>query len=444
MKPSRYNHLYDVEDSDFILAYNSYSGVLAEIEKENYSRIQHLLTNPGDAETAQDHEFMQCLQEGGFSIADGIDEISVLRSRARRLRLEGAVLTLTIAPTLACNFACDYCFESRSNVRMNEETQEGLLSFSDRYMNRAERLRICWFGGEPTLCLSLMEQLQSRLQELANKHRVDVIPGSIITNGYLLDAAMARQLKDLGITQAQITVDGPEKVHDSRRKLQNGKGTFKRIIDNLSETVDILGISVRINVDKGNVDSAYEVIELLRDRQILPKVKVYFAQVVSSGIACADIRDRCYGGEEFSQTLVRIYSRLLDKGIHQIDYPRVFSGAAFCGALSEGYFVVSPAGHLFRCWEELSHDPLKSVGDVFSSSLEDQQKNNLASYIAWDPFQMAECKNCDILPICMGGCPVHGMENPGSSKGECLHWKYNLRKMIELKYLCETRQAVTR
>ncbi len=430
--------MFDVEGRNVVLAYNSYTGALAEIEKVNHARVQDLLVHPDHAETAQDHEFLQCLQEGGFIITDAVDELAVLRSKARKLRLDGAILTLTIAPTLACNFNCDYCYESRSNARMSDDTQQALLKFSDRHLNRAEMLRVCWFGGEPTLCFPMISRLQSQLLELADKHQVDIIPGAIITNGYLLDAVMARQLKDLNIAQAQITFDGPERVHDSRRKLHNGNGTFRRIIHNLSDTADILNINVRINVDKSNVDSAYEVIGLLQDRGILSKVRVYFAQVRSSGVVCADIRDRCYGEKEFSQTLVEIYSRLLDEGIHQIDYPRILTGAAFCGALAEGYFVVSPTGHLFRCWEELSLDSSKSVGSVFASPLEQHQRENLNAYAAWDPFKMAECRDCDILPICMGGCPVQGMKNANASRGTCLSWKYNLSEMIGLKYLCET------
>ncbi|UCD17588.1 MAG: SPASM domain-containing protein, partial [Candidatus Zixiibacteriota bacterium] len=308
----------------------------------------------------------------------------------------------------------------------------------------AEGLRICWFGGEPTLCPSVIDRLQKQLLELADRHQVDIIPGTIITNGYLLDSDMARHLKDLGIAHAQVTIDGPEAIHDGRRKLRNGKGTFRRIVDNLSDTADIMKINVRINVDRGNVDSAYEVVALLQNEDILPKVDIHFAQVNTSGNTCADIRDRCYGDEEFSHTLVKIYSRLFDEGIYRVEYPRVFTGAAFCGALSEGYFVVSPTGHLFKCWEELSLDPEKSIGDVLATTPGEEQRKKLEEYMAWDPFNMHECRSCGVLPICMGGCPVRGMANQDASKGECLYWKYNLEEMITLHYSCKMREAIDR
>lgn len=440
MKPSPYNHFFDAKDGSMILAFNSYTGAMAEIEKQHYPRVQHLLAHPDGAETEQDREFMHCLKDGGFLIADAVDQTAALKTRARSTRLEGNTLTLTIAPTLACNFDCDYCFESHSNVRMAEDTQDALLKFTDRYLTRAAALRICWFGGEPTLCFSILERLQSKLLELAEKHRVNIMPGAIITNGYLLDEAMARRLKDLSIAQAQITIDGPAAVHDSRRKLRNGRGTFNRIIDNLSVTADILNINVRINVDKENVDSACEVAEQLQQRGILPKIKVYFAQVTSSGAACSNIRDRCYDDKEFSETLVSIYQRLYDKGMRQVDYPHVMTGAT-CGAICEGHFVVSPTGHLFRCWEDLALDPAKSIGHLTALTPDDMQRKNLETYTAWDPFKLAECRECKIFPVCMGGCPMRSIQNPEVPHGVCSSWKYNFKEMLALAHSGAARQA---
>lgn len=433
MKPSPYNHFFEANEGRFILAYNSFTGALAEIERENYSRVQQLLAHPDQAATAQDHEFLQCLKDGGFLIPDAVDQLVALRTKARSLRLEGTLLALTVAPTLACNFDCNYCYESRSNVRMSEETQEALIRFTDHHLRRAGALRICWFGGEPTLCFGMIERLQTRLLELAQRHHADIVPGTIITNGYLMDEAMARRLKELQVTQAQISIDGPRPVHDSRRKLRNGGGTFDRILDNLAATCDILDVNVRINVDKGNVDSAYEVVEVMQGRGILPKVRVTFAQVTSSGEACSGIRDRCYDSEEFARNLVQIHGRLLEHGINRVDPPRVLGGIA-CGALASGNFVVSPTGHLFRCWEDLSMDARKSIGDLFSHQPEPGQEANLEAYRSWDPLKLPECKTCGVLPICLGGCPVSGMQKAAPVRGDCVYWKYNLREMLGMAY----------
>lgn len=438
MKPSRYNHFVELDDGG-LLAFNSASGALAEIEHEQRDRVAYLLNHADDAVTDQDKELIGNLIEGGYLVPDDLDEIADFRANSRSRRAQGTTMALTIAPTLACNFACDYCFESRSRVSMDNDTERAVLDFVARRLDQDDivRLRTCWFGGEPTLRMPTVTRMHAALREIADAHNVEFPPGLIITNGYLLNGDLARRLKELDITSAQVTLDGPEDVHDRRRKLHNGKGTFKRIVDNLAEAAPLLNIRVRVNVDKDNVESAYEVIDALDHRGILPHVHLYFAQVKSYGEACVNIRDRCFCEEDFSRGLTGLYRKLIDKGIYKVDYPKVYGGV-FCGAVAEGTYVVSPNGLLFRCWEELSTKPDKSVGTIFSDELTERQRQNLAAYRHWDPFTMPECVTCDILPLCLGGCPLHGMIKAVTDKGICSPWRFNLADMLQLRYRCET------
>jgi uncharacterized protein len=440
MKASPYNHFFELLDGQVILAYNTFSGKVAEIEPENYAAVQNLLNNPERSRDAQSEEFYRCLCEGGFLIPGGVDQTAALRVNSRTARLKGSTLTLTIAPTLACNFACDYCFEARSNELMSKETQAALLSFVDRQLSRCSGLRICWFGGEPTLCLPIIERLHNQLRALTEKHHAILHPAYIITNGYLMNAAMATRLHELGVTRAQVTLDGPEAVHDRRRKLRNGKGTFRRIIENLRETADIISISLRINIDRDNVDTACEVAEILKQNGLLDKVKVSFAQITASDSICSDVRDRCQESSEFAVVLEKIYRKFHESGIHQIDLPRLSPEGA-CGAVSEGYYVISPNGLLFKCWEDLSVNGEKSIGTVLSPELNEKQKANLESYRAWQPLALEGCRACSVLPICMGGCPARGRELINPIKGACATWKYNLKEMLELAYLAANRPS---
>lgn len=435
MKPSPYNHFFPVPANGVVLAYNAFNGALAEIEEQNFARVQQLLSNPSSASGQQDHEFLRCLEEGGFLIPDPVDQSAALRATAKKLRRMGSIMGLTIAPTLACNFGCDYCLQVRSHQRMSESTQDALLEFCDRYLQHAEALRIWWFGGEPTICMTILDRLQSGLLELAAKHQAEVYPGEIISNGYLLDAAMARHFRELMITRAQITIDGPQAVHDRRRKLANGDGTFHRILDNLSAIVDVLEVNVRINIDKDNAETACEVVEILHQRGILSKVGLHFGHVLSAGAACADMRDRCFTDMDFSRTRIQIYQQLHEKGIYIYQNPTVRAAGASCGALAEGYFVIGPDGHIFRCWEDLSFGAEKAIGSVHVPSPADElQEQNIEAYRTWDPFNMPECCSCNVLPVCMGGCPALSMQQSGGKQGHCVPAKYHLGEMVTLGY----------
>jgi len=440
MRPSRFNIFIDI-DGDKRLAFNSLTAALAEVLPDKYPLIQKIFENPDSLDSEEKKDLFHQLVQGKFLVEEGLDEIAQLKVQNRTQRFGNSTFFLTIAPTLACNFNCDYCFESQRKDKMNKETEKALYNFSQGYLKRAKELMLTWFGGEPTLCLPTIERLQKEFQELAAEYEVSFYPSSIITNGYLLNGRMAQTLKAVGVVQAQVTLDGPEKVHDSRRKLHSGKGTFKKILNNLAESGEILKIVVRINIDKENLDCASDVLEALEKQSILSKVNVYFAQVNPSEGICADMKDRCFSRKEFSFNLVRLYQKLMEKNFHDITYPLLAPGG-HCGADSDSSFVVSPKGVLFKCWEEISIDEEKSVGNVFSSDLKLFQKKNLYRYLSWDPFEKSECLNCNILPICMGGCPHQGMKEKTKHKGHCSFWKYNLKEMLVLKYLCEQRKEV--
>ena len=442
MKPSRYNHFVSLKNGT-VLAYNCLTGALAEIEEENFPRISRLLKNSATEASDLDGELAEGLTEGGYLVADETDEAAELLSESLVRRQQRGILTLTIAPTLACNFACDYCFIDQANIKMDESTQQALLKFVDRKLDDIVRLRVSWFGGEPTLCFPTIVRLQSQLNEMAAARKIEMGPNSMVSNGYVLDREKASQLRDLGINKVQITLDGPEAIHDSRRKLRGGGGTFKRILKNLEEIVDILKIHVRINVDRDNLESAIEVIKILDRMNILPKITTSFAQVVSTNEVCASIADRCFCETEFSKCLTDLYQRLIDQGIYQVDYPKSF-GAVLCGALTENCFAVTPTGHLFRCRDSLSADPEKAIGDIFGTPLTENQKYNLEQFRSWNPFTFRECRDCDILPICMGGCPLHLKDKSAPVKGTCSPWKYNLEKMLRLKYRCEVEKPAIR
>jgi uncharacterized protein len=56
---------------------------------------------------------------------------------------------------------------------------------------------------------------------------------------------------DLGIRVLQITIDGPQKIHDQRRILKNkASGTFEKIVENILHAPAELQIMLRVNVDR--------------------------------------------------------------------------------------------------------------------------------------------------------------------------------------------------
>jgi len=436
MKASRYNHFL-LAGNGIGLAYNCLSGALIEIEPENYDRVRGLVGRPEEASNDEDRLFIHYLSEGGFLIDDGVDEIDRLEEQSRIRRRQKGTMTLTVAPTLACNFSCDYCFVDRSAARMDNNVQDHLVRFVEGRLPETDKLRVSWFGGEPTLCFSIVEKLQRKFNEAADHHDCEMSQVSVVTNGYLLDYKMGRRLRSLGCDLVQVTIDGPKRVHDARRKLSNGRGTFDTILNNLEQVCDLLTVRVRINIDQGNADTAAELIDELEDRGLLPKIKVYFAQVQSAGEICASASERCFDPRDFAQSLVQLHRYLIDRGHYRVESPRIIGGV-YCGALTDNCYAVAPTGHWFRCRDRLSINPDNSNGDIFGTRPTEKQKSNTQKFKSWDPFRLDECRRCDILPLCMGGCPLQSESGREGSKTLCSPLKYNLADMLRLRYECES------
>jgi uncharacterized protein len=438
MKPSRYNFFIQLEGGRQ-LSFNGLSTNLSEIYPEKASFVAGLLDGSLKPTTEEEKEIYQALVEGKYLVDDGLDEQEFLKVRNRQSRFEKSAFFLTIAPTLGCNFNCDYCFEKQSPEKMTVETEQAIIKFSEKYMKKADISGLVWFGGEPTLCVPTIERLQNGMKELAEKYGVSFEPGSIITNGFLLDGKLAERLNKVGVTSAQVTIDGPRETHDKRRKLHNGMGTYDRIISNLAESSKIIKIVVRVNVDKQNAGDAFRVVEELEEKGILNNVNLAFAQVHSSEGVCPDVEKHCLTTQEFSLFLVKLYHALIAKGFYRIEYPGLAPGG-HCGADTDGSLVITPSGNIFKCWEDITR-PEWSVGNIYSEEVSPQQEANYLKYMGWDPFEREECLSCSILPICMGGCPRQSLEKE-LRIGKCCSWKYNLEEMLVMQYECDLRKEV--
>ena len=60
------------------------------------------------------------LMEGGFIIPKNFDEFNVIKSMHYRGRFgANKALTMTLIPTMNCNFRCPYCYEKDKKYRLD-------------------------------------------------------------------------------------------------------------------------------------------------------------------------------------------------------------------------------------------------------------------------------------------------------------------------------------
>jgi uncharacterized protein len=441
MKASRYNRLFQASDGAW-LAFNGWSTALAEIEPEQLPFIRAILADPDGVpcDTPEKREIRESLVDAHFLIDDGMDELATLKADILRDRFSQEYLYLTVAPTLNCNFRCDYCYEEHLRITMPRAIEEALIRWVEERVRPITELHVTWYGGEPLLsgAYAVVERLSEAFSALADERGIK-FGAHLVTNGFLLDRSKMEALARLGVDLVQVTLDGPPDIHDERRHLLGGKGTFWRIIENIKETVDLAEFQVRINIDRRNAMSALDVVEILEKEGLAGKVRPHLAQVITGGGTCGNIHEMFYADEDFAKMELEIYQEAVKRGLRIARYPFRLPGA-YCTADRINAYVISPNGSIFKCWHEVTMNPEKSIGSLLDEQ-EPFQKHNEDHWLGWDTLEKKECRSCDILPMCHGGCPLQAMKHPERERGACEHYKFHLEPLLELRYSAQADDA---
>lgn len=400
---SRYNTLFHSQRFGYFL-FNALSNTFFELDEPHYRFLEKLQNNPKLSNPDIDDQFLRLLREKKILVKENEEKGLLMTRQYRRnaLCFDTANLGLTICPTLGCNFRCPYCFEhsQHSTTVMNPETVYRLIHFIKSFKN-ASHLSIIWSGGEPTLpqAFKAICDITPRIKELD----ITFDDAHLNTNAYLLDRDKINSLNDLNIKTIQITLDGPEEVHDTRRVLAGGKPTFQRIMANIDALMNSSfegSCSIRVNVDKNNqhwfLDLRTSLLEQFKGKHL----SVYAGHVITA-------RDHTYDhscklcAQEWSDFTIGLY-RISGLAPTEPFYP---DSNAFdtCTANSHNEFVIGPEGELYKCGEDAGRQEMV-IGSIF----EDEPITNpelLALYsVGTDPYLDAECRECKVLPICGGGC----------------------------------------
>ena len=378
------------------------------------------------------------LINGGFAFPGYVDEVAVLDQQYRKHRFDRSTMILTIAPTVGCNFGCDYCFqgEKKNDESMSRDIQDRIVGLVKRVSPGLKRLHVAWYGGEPLLRLKIIENLSDHFISFCDSHAIQY-DSMIVTNGYLLRPSVARSLHVHRVKTVQITLDGQQIYHDSRRPLLSGGPTFDHIVKNIKSVVDEVPInfSIRVNIDSRNVAGIHGLIENLAEMGLGNKrnFKLYFAPIEATTEACHSIAGACMPKGEYGTLEADLYRLGFESGLTVLPYPPRFRGS--CGAVRPTGLVLLPNGDIHKCWHAATIRE-RRVGTLFDLDALNQDQL-LREWLLWNPFEISDCRKCKILPNCAGGCGYKFLYSE-DAKGEgatlpCISWKYNINEMLILR-----------
>ena len=191
------------------------------------------------------------------------------RELAQEVRAVGKMLekrpkgitSYTILTTTDCNARCFYCYEKGSRrIPMNEETARKVADFIIRN-NPGEKVKICWFGGEPLYNKEAITTICQRLRDVCIEYQ-----SSMVSNGFLFNDVTIREAVDLwNLNKVQITLDGPEEVYNRIKAFIYPEGSaFRRVFENIHRLLDAgVQVTVRLNIDRHNVEDIISLADFL-------------------------------------------------------------------------------------------------------------------------------------------------------------------------------------
>lgn len=402
-------------DEDKFMFLHGYSGAMdlldQSIAEKLCGKTSHQLGS------LDDNVIEYLLKRGYLTTKTQEEERDYVRRMAIALQKKDklAYSSYTIVVTYDCNFRCPYCFELdtvSANLRrhtINRDMVDSIYKFieADQKKKLRQTKHITLFGGEPLLKknLDIVEYIVAMGQNFGFHF-------SAITNGYDLEYFL-HLLSPKQINSLQITIDGMESLHNSKRIHCLGKPTFKKIVENIGKALEKdIYITIRFNTDKTN----FEHLQLLKqyfDELGYTKNKKFAidsARLVNydEGIS-GDKLEQFFSQKEFIE---KHQETKFEYGCHDYGtYSKLYHAiqnqkplpykSTFCSAQTGGC-VFDPLYNMYPCWEVIGKDEF--VIGRFSTNGVEWNEDNLQAWLDANVWSYEACHTCKYALLCGGGC----------------------------------------
>ncbi|MDD4016624.1 MAG: radical SAM protein [Kiritimatiellae bacterium] len=164
--------------------------------------------------------------------------------------------------TTRCNLRCTHCYAATDGTPDELSTREALAVIDELAAFGCPVL--LFSGGEPFTRPDILT--------LA-RHAVQLgLRVVFSTNGTLIDAHMASEIKGIGVSYVGISIDGMEGVHDRFRGCQ---GAFQRSLAGIRHCREAgVKVGLRVTMTRDNVGEIPAIFDLLENERI-PRICLY-------------------------------------------------------------------------------------------------------------------------------------------------------------------------
>ncbi len=314
-----------------------------------------------------------------------------------------------------CNLKCRYCYAQagtygkKTVVLSPEQGRQMIRVLMEQGIRRIGT--ILFFGGEPSVYPDTVEAICEECEEQIRKQAMDKMPQfEMISNGFQLSTKCIEVICRYHICLT-ISVDGPEKIHNSLRKGKYEEETYRQIIKNINclkefsvPPVMIEATYTRLHEEHGL--SRKQTASILREETGIDNI--YLCDCIGNELApkgetkeeiLAKDRaqiDRLFQCQEYCGELIPLMSFILRcaKILNREELEDVFCGAGFRS------FTVEPSGDFYPC-HFFVENPSFRLGNIFEdNSLEKGKWITETRLRKYTKNERENCKECWIRNFC--------------------------------------------
>ncbi len=418
MHYSKYNIFSKIRDSENYFIINLLSGSADILTGDDVKKLEAIKRG----ESISDNIFSNELTEKGYLIEESEErKLYLKRYLAFIDSRDKDEIQIFFVTNYSCNFACTYCYQDQYinlNIELNHEIIDAFFNYvKNEFAGRKKYITI--FGGEPLLGSSRQKNLISQILKRAAESGLEI---SFVTNGYYLDE-YSEILKSGKIREVQVTLDGTESVHNNRRFLKGGNGTFNRIIKGIDACLEnSIDINLRMVVDKENIDNLPDLAQFAIDKGWTKSP--YFKTQIGRNYElhhCQTSPDKLFDRVSLYESIFELtkkYPQILEF------YKPSYSVAKFLsenGELPDPLFDACPAcktewafdytGNIYSCTATVGKSD-ESLGTFYPSVT--RNSDIIDQWEMRDVTAIPDCKDCSVQLACGGGCGSVARNRTGS------------------------------
>lgn len=439
MKVSKYTLLFEINLKYYI--YNTLSNALLQVDKDSFQIIK----NAKEKKKAIDKdlidlELYDILRKKLFISENDNDNFLIYKHNILSQRSISSSFHLTIAPTMDCCFRCYYCFESEKKKNyMSDSVMNMIVLYLNGLKNKPE-YNLTWFGGEPLMAIDRIHKLYNKLTT-EYKRPFD---SNIITSGFHITKESIEIMHKVGITNIQITLDGLKSTHNKIKYIDGHTDVFTKVINNIGLLLNDGGfhVVIRVNITKNNADEYITLYNFLMNKFGNNPMLSISPSLVLDRSKNNLLKEKLFTVNEMYDFIINLWQE------HKIytsylDYPSMFFNE--CAIRNHLSISFDPDGYAYKCWEHIG-DKKYSIGYLSNEGkliVSNPTMLNRQLYGA-DIFDSQKCSNCEYLPICHGGCPIHRIENVYEHKNNicCSIYQQKIKELLQIYIQRQDRSTI--